>query len=110
MHRPCRRSETWVGASGRMNGIVDAPHGPGDDPCTVTGIGAINEPGEGLAEGEITVSGSRASRWQDSTAEHPWYAQFHHRLRLRWGQGQRGWGPEGRIRIECPGPRWHGEP
>ena len=82
--------------------MVDAPYAPGDDPCTVTGIRAINEPGEGLVEVEITVSCSRASLWKDSPAEHPWYAQFHHRLRLRWGQGQMGWGPEGRIRIEVP--------
>ena len=85
-----------------MNGMVNSPDAPGDDPCTVTGIRAIDEPGEGLVELEITVSCSRASLWKDSPAEHPWYAQFHHRLRLRWGQGQMGWGPEGRIRIEVP--------
>ena len=85
-----------------MNGMVDAPYAPGDDPCTVTGIRAINEPGEGLVEVEITVSCSRASLWKDSPAEHPWYAQFHHRLRLRWGQGQMGSAPEGWIRMGVP--------
>ena len=44
-----------------MNGMVNSPDGPGDDPCTVTGIRAIDEPGEGLAGLEITVGCSRAS-------------------------------------------------
>jgi Sec-independent protein translocase protein TatA len=82
-----------------MNGMVNSPDA---DPCTVTGIRAIDEPGEGLVEVEITVSCSRVSLWKDSPGEHPWFAQFHHRLRLRWRQGQMGWGPEGRIRIEVP--------
>jgi len=90
-----------VSAQGRMNGM-DCPDALGDDPCTVTGIRAINEPGEALVEVEITVSCSRASLWKDSPAEHPWYAQFRNRLRLRWGQGQMGWDPEGWIRIEVP--------
>ncbi len=85
-----------------MNDMVNSPDAPGDDPCTITGIRAIDESGEGLVEMEITVSCSRASLWKDSPGEHPWFAQFHHRLRLRWGQGQMGWGPEGWIRIEVP--------
>jgi hypothetical protein len=43
---------------------------PGNDPCTVTGICAINEPGEGLVEMEITVGCSRASLWKDRPGEH----------------------------------------
>ena len=43
-----------------MNGMVDSPDALGDDPCTVTGIRTINEPGEGLVELEITVGCSRA--------------------------------------------------
>ena len=44
-----------------MNGMVNSPDAPGGDPCTVTGIRAIDEPGEGLAELEITV-GRRPGR------------------------------------------------
>jgi hypothetical protein len=85
-----------------MNGMVNSPDAPGDDPCTVTGIRAIDEPGEGLVELEITVSCSRASLWKDRPGEHPWFGQFRHQLRLLWGQGQMGSGPEGWIRIEVP--------
>jgi hypothetical protein len=63
--------------------MVDSPYAPGDDPCTVTGIRAISEAGEGLVDVEITVSCSRAALWKDSPAEHPWYAQFRNRLALR---------------------------
>ena len=85
-----------------MNGMVNSPDVPGDDPCTVTGIRAIDEPGEGLTDVEITVGCSRVSLWKDSPAEHPWFGEFHRRLRLRWAQGQIGWGPEGRTRIKVP--------
>jgi hypothetical protein len=82
--------------------MVTSSATPGDGPCTVTGIRAIDEPGAGLVEVEITVGCSRASLWKNSPSEHPWFGQFHHRLRLRWGRGQMGWGPEGWIRIEVP--------
>jgi hypothetical protein len=36
-----------------MDGMVDSPDALGDDPCTVTGIRAIGESGEGLLEVEI---------------------------------------------------------
>jgi len=85
-----------------MNGMVNSPDAPGDDPCTVTGIRAIDEPGEELVELEITVGCSRASLWKDLPGEHPWFGQFRHRVRLAWGQGQMGSGPEGWIRIEVP--------
>ena len=85
-----------------MNAMVNSPDAPGDDPCTVTGIRAIDEPGEGLAELEITVGCSRASLWKDRPGEHPWFGQFHHPLRLVWGQGQMVWDPDGWIRITVP--------
>ena len=44
-----------------MNGMVDSPDALGDDPCTVTGIRAIDEPGERLVEVEITVGCSSAA-------------------------------------------------
>jgi hypothetical protein len=85
-----------------MNGIVNSPDAPGDDPCTVTGIRAIGEPGEGLVELGITVGCSRASPWKDRPGEHLWSGQFRHRVRLLWGQGQMGSSPEGWIRIAVP--------
>jgi predicted dehydrogenase len=97
-----RRLRSSVSGSGRMNDMVNSPDAPGDDPGTVTEIRVIDEPREGLVEVEITVSCSRASLRKDSPSEHPWFGQFHHRLRLRWGRGQMGWGPEGWIRIEVP--------
>ena len=55
-----------------MNGMAGSPDALGDDPCTVTGIRAIDEPGEGLAEVEITVGCSRAAGlWKDRPGEHP---------------------------------------
>jgi hypothetical protein len=85
-----------------MNGMVNSPDAPGDDPCTVTGIRAIDEPGEGLVELEVTVGCSRASLWKDRPGEHPWFGQFRHLLRLAWNQGQIGSDPDGRIRIDVP--------
>ena len=71
-----------------MNGMVNSPDALGDDPCTVTGIRAIDEPGEGLVELEITVGRSRTSLWKDSPPEHPWYGHFLHQVRRVWNQGQ----------------------
>jgi hypothetical protein len=85
-----------------MSGMVNSPDARGDDPCTVTGIRAIDEPGEGLVEVEITVGCSRASLWKDRPGEHPWFREFSHRMRLAWNQGQMGVAPEGWIRIEVP--------
>ena len=82
-----------------MNGMVNSPDAPGDDRCTVTGIRAIDEPGEGLVELEITVGRSRTGLWKDSPAEHPWYGHFLHRLRCAWNQGQMGSDPDGSIRF-----------
>jgi predicted dehydrogenase len=82
--------------------MVNSPDAPGDDSCTVTGIRAIDEPGEGLVELEVTVGCSRASLWKDRPGEHPWFGQFRHRVRLIWGQGQMGVDPDGWIRIEVP--------
>jgi hypothetical protein len=85
-----------------MNGMVNSPDAPGADPCTVTGIRVINEPGEGLVELEITVGRSQASLWKDSPGEHPWYGHFLHRLRRAWNQGQMGSDPDGSIRSNVP--------
>ena len=84
------RFRSSVTASGRMNGMVNPPDALGDDPCAVTGIRAIDEPGEGLVELEITVGCNRASLWKDRPGEHPWFGQFRHRVRLGWNQGQMG--------------------
>jgi hypothetical protein len=97
-----RRFRSSVSASGRMNGMVDSPDAPGDDPCTVTGIRAIDEPGGGLVEVEITVRCSRASLWKDRPGEHPWFGDFRHRVRLVWNHGQMGSDPDGWIRMEVP--------
>jgi hypothetical protein len=97
-----RRFRSSDSVAGRMNGMVDSPDALGDDPCTVTGIRAINEPGEGLVELEITVGCSRASPWKDHPAEHPWFREFHHRVRLGWNQGQMGIDPYGRISFDVP--------
>ena len=91
-----------VSAPGRMNGLVNSPDAFGEDPCTVTGIRAINEPGEGLVELEIAVGCSRASLWKDRPGEHPSFSEFRHRVRLVWKQGQMGSDPDGWIRIEVP--------
>jgi hypothetical protein len=86
-----------------MNAMVDSPDVLGDDSCTVTGIRAIDEPGEGLVEVEITVGcSSAAALWKDRPGEHPWFREFSHRVRLVWNQGQMGSGPEGWLRIEVP--------
>ncbi len=85
-----------------MNGMVNSPDALGEDPCTVTGIRAINEPGEGFVELEITVGCSRASQWKDRPGEHPWFREFRHRVRLAWNHGQMGSDPDGWIRIEVP--------
>ena len=85
-----------------MNGMVNSPAAPGDDPCTVTGIRAINERGEGLVELEITVGCSRASLWKDRPGEHPWFGEFRHRVRLGWNRGQMGSDPDGRISFDIP--------
>jgi hypothetical protein len=85
-----------------MNGTVNFPDAPGADRCTVTGIRAINEPGEGLVELAITVGRSQASLWKDSPGEHPWYGHFLHRLRRAWNQGQMGSDPDGSIRFNVP--------
>src|SRR5450631_833133 len=82
--------------------MVNSPDAPGDDSCTVTGIRAIDEPGEGLVELEVTVGCSRSSLLKDRPGEHPWFGQFRHRVRLIWGQGQMGVDPDGWIRIEVP--------
>jgi hypothetical protein len=97
-----RHCQSPVSASGRMNGMVNSPDALGDDPCTVTGIRGIDEPGEGLVELEITVGCNRASLWKDRPGEHPWFGQFRHRVRLVWGQGQMGSDPDGWIRIDVP--------
>ena len=55
----------------RMNRIVNSPDALGDDPCTVTGIRAINEPGEGLVEMEITVRCSLRARGRTTRASTP---------------------------------------
>ena len=92
-----------VSASGRMNGMVNSPDALGDDPCTITGIRAIDEPGEALVEVEITVGCSRAAAlWKDRLGEHPWFGEFRHRVRLVWNQGQMGSAPEGWIRMAIP--------
>ena len=85
-----------------MNDMVDSTDALGDDPCTVAGIRAIDEPDEGLVELEITVGCSPTSQWKDRPGEHPWFGQFRHRMRLVWGQGQMGSDPDGWIRIEIP--------
>jgi hypothetical protein len=85
-----------------MNGMVNSPDAPGADHCTVTGIRAIDEPGEGLVELEITVGRSQPSLWKDSPGEHPWYGHFLHRLRRAWNQGQMGSDPDGSIRFNVP--------
>jgi predicted dehydrogenase len=85
-----------------MKGMVNSPDAPGDDPCTVTGIRAIDEPGEAFVEVEITVRCSGASLWKDRPGEHPWFGEFSHRVRLVWNQGQMGVDPDGWIRIEVP--------
>ena len=54
-----------------MNAMVNSPDAPGDDPCTVTGIRATDEPGEELAELEITVGCSPASLRKDCPASTP---------------------------------------
>jgi hypothetical protein len=92
-----RHFQSSVSALGRMNGMVNSPDAPGDDPCTVTGIRAINEPDEGLVELEITVGCSRAS-----PGEHPWFGEFRHRVRLAWNQGQMSSDPDGSIRVAVP--------
>jgi len=91
-----------VSASGRMNGMVNSPDAPGGDSCTVSGIRAIDEPGEGLVEVEIAVRCSRASLWKDRPGEHPWFGDFRHRVRRVWNQGQMGSDPDGWIRMEVP--------
>lgn len=45
-----------------MNGMVNSPDALGDDPCTVTGLRAIDEPREGLVELEITVGCGRGGK------------------------------------------------
>jgi hypothetical protein len=85
-----------------MNGMADSPDALGDEPCTVTGIRAINEPGDGLVELEITVGYSWASLWKDRPGEHPWFGEFRHRVRIAWNQGQMGVDPAGRIRFDVP--------
>ena len=97
-----RRFRSSVSASGRMNGMVNSPDAPGDDPCMVTGIRAMDEPGEGLVELEITVGCSRASLWKDRPGEHPWFGEFRHRVRLAWNQGQMVVDPDGSIRFDVP--------
>ena len=97
-----RLFRSLVRAPGRMNGMVSSSDAPGEDPCTVTGIRAINEPGEGLVELEIAVGCSRVSLWKDRPGGHPWFSEFRHRARLVWGQGQMGSDPDGWIRIEVP--------
>jgi hypothetical protein len=83
--------------------MVDSPDALGDDPCTVTGIRAIGESGEGLVEVEITVGCSPAAGlWKDRPGEHPWFREFIRRVRLVWNQGQMGSAPEGWIRMEVP--------
>jgi hypothetical protein len=95
-----RHCQSPVSVSGRMNGMVTSWDALGGDPCTVTGIRAINEPGEGLVELEITVGCNQASLWNDRPGEHPWFGQFRHRVRLGWNQGQMGSDPDGRIRFD----------
>jgi hypothetical protein len=68
----------------------------------VTGIRAIDEPGEGLVELGITVGCSRASLWKDHPGEHPWLGVFRHRVRLVWNQGQMVVDPDGSIRFDVP--------
>jgi hypothetical protein len=97
-----RHCQSPVSASGRMNGMVNSPDARGDDRCTVTGIRAINEPGEGLVELEITVGSSRAGLWKDRPGEHPWFGEFRHRVRLVWNEGQMSSDPDGSIRIAVP--------
>ncbi len=97
-----RHFRSPVSASGRMNGMVNSPDVLGGDSCTVTGIRAIDEPGEGLIEVEITVSCGRASLWKDRPGEHPWFGDFRHRVRRVWNQGQMVSAPDGWIRMEVP--------
>ena len=86
-----------------MNGMADSPDALGDDPSTVTGIRAIDEPGEGLVAVEITVGSSPAAGlWKDRPGEHPWFREFIHRVRLVGNQGQMGSAPEGWIRMTVP--------
>ncbi len=84
------------------NGVVSSSDAPGDDPCTVAAIRAIDEPDEEHAELEITVRCTRASRWKDRPGEHPWFGEFHQRVRRAWNQGQMGSSPDGWIRITVP--------
>jgi hypothetical protein len=97
-----RHPRSSVSASGRMNGMINSPDAVGDDPCTVTGIRAVDEHREGLVEMEITVGCDRASPWKDHPVEHPWFRQFHHQMRRSWNQGQMGIDPYGRIRFDVP--------
>jgi hypothetical protein len=86
-----------------MNGMADSPDALGDDPCMVTGIRAIDEPGQGLVEVEITVGcSSGAGPWKGRPGEHPWFREFIHRVRLVWNHGQMGSSPEGWIRMAVP--------
>jgi hypothetical protein len=85
-----------------MSDMVNSPDALDDDPCTVAGIRTIDEPDEGHVELEITVDCGTTNPRKDRPGEHPWFGQFRHRVRLAWGQGQMGSGPEGWIRIEVP--------
>jgi hypothetical protein len=85
-----------------MNGMVNSLAALADDPCTVTEIRAIDEPGEGLVELEITVGCDGASLWKGRPGEHPWFRLFQVRVRLGWNQDQMGVDPDGRIRFDVP--------
>jgi hypothetical protein len=85
-----------------MSDMVNSPDALGDDPCTVTGIRAIDEPEGGLVELEITVGCSTTSPRKERPGEHPWFNQFRLRIRLIWGQGQMAISPDGWIRIDVP--------
>lgn len=85
-----------------MHGMASSPDAPGDDPCTVTGIRAIDEPGEELAELGDHRRLQPGEPAEGPPGRAPLVRAIRHRGASRLGTGPDGVRPRGWIRIAVP--------
>jgi hypothetical protein len=84
------------------DGMVNSPDAPATIPARSPGSAPSTSPARDLPNWRSPSAAAGRACGRTARGEHPWFGQFRHRVRLAWGQGQMGYGPEGWIRIAVP--------